>query len=96
MGWLGIDGGGSAVTRGRAVALARAETPLFLAVLGLLMVLWLGAVVAFVCGPLGGGLHSSVTAERPNIMVCENLTDRAPGELLRCLVTVVKFRAIDI
>ncbi len=94
MKWLLPHSGGSAATRGRAAALARAETPLFLAVLGLLLVLWIGAVIVF--GPLGASFVIGQTLQRPNLVVCDNLTSRAPGELLRCLPALPEARTIGI
>jgi hypothetical protein len=94
MKWLLPDSGGSAATRGRAAALARAETPLFLAVLGLLLVLWIGAVILF--GPLGPGFVVGQTMQRPNLVLCDNLDSRAPGELLRCLPALTETRTIGI
>ena len=96
MKWLPPDSGGSAATRGRAAALARAETPLFLAVLGLLLVLWIGAVIVFGLGPLGDRFVTGQTMQRPNLVLCDNLETRAPGELLRCLPTLPEARTIGI
>ena len=88
--------GQSAATRGRAAALARADTPLFLALLGLLLVLWIGAVVGLGQAPLGHRSSSDATSHRPNLAVCHNREGRAPGELLRCYLPPSGVRFADI
>ena len=83
-----------AAVRGRAVAIARSDLPLYLAMMGLLVLLWAGMFFAIgMTGMAGGAGEAGRTAAQ---VACENQHTRAPGELLRCKLPEARRHPIDI
>ena len=82
--------------RGRAVAIARSDLPLYLAMLGLLVVLWAGMFFAIGMKGMAGELALGEAGRNAAQVACENQHTRAPGELLRCKLPQAQRTPIDI
>ncbi len=86
----------AAAVRGRAVALARSDLPLYLAMMGLLVLLWAGMFFAIGMTGMAGDLGAGEAGRKAAQVACENQHTRAPGELLRCKLPEARRHPIDI